>query len=157
MMPSREWGNWQMLGKGRVENGQAGSSRGVGFRDYSPWVGNQSQRSEAGGFGMVVCGGVAGMTSFSMGATQSHHFNFSPHEGFGVSAVSFSSLPCLNVPMSLSIYGIHKVQQLYPPAQVDINGLCQRPKLLVQWPNSDMPLTPCEICIISWIQGRGYK
>lgn len=42
-------GNWQMLGEGMVEKGkrrEKGSSRGVGFRDYSPWAENQSRWSE---------------------------------------------------------------------------------------------------------------
>lgn len=57
--------------KGR---GDTGSSRGVRFRDYSPWAENQSWRMWD-----VVCGGDAGMMSSSTSATQSHHFNFSPH------------------------------------------------------------------------------
>lgn len=45
-------GNWQMLGEGMVERGkrrgETGSSRWVGFRDYSPGAENQSSRSKVG-------------------------------------------------------------------------------------------------------------
>lgn len=97
--------------------------------------------------------GDAGMMSSSTSATQSHRFNFSPRgEIRHVSCVILISSASGHLPVSFYIQ-YARLQQLYPPAQVDINVSTPAAKLLEQGPNSDMPLTLCEICIISRIHG----
>lgn len=98
-------------GEGIVERGkmrgETESSRGVGFRDYSPWAENQSWWSEVRWFGTVVGGGDgdAGMMSSSTSATQSHHFNFSPHgEIRCVSCVILISATSEHLPVSFYIW-----------------------------------------------------
>lgn len=80
----------------------------------------------------VVCGGDgdAGMMSSSTSATQSHHFNFSLHgEIWRVSCVILISSTCGQPPVYFYIQNTW-LQQLNPPAQVDINVAVPAAKLL---------------------------
>lgn len=81
----------------------------------------------------VVCGGDgdAGMMSSSTSATQSHHFNFGPRgEIRRVSCVILISSTSGHLPVSFYIQ-YTRPQQLYPPAQVDINVIVPAAKLLM--------------------------